>query len=170
MVRRLSLRQSRALRICSQPAPRPGSCPARLAAITGWRNAMSFAGINFIAVLIAAVVAWLVSAGGYMSLGKIEQAAQGKTPEKCKEEMKKPGAFLPFIYAFIGNLVIAWMLAGVLGHLGPGEVTLKNGVITGAFLWFGFILTTMVVNFCFSGRDKRLLLIDLGHWLVVVRV
>ena len=127
---------------------------------------MSFAGINFLAVLIAAVVAWLVSAGWYMSLGKIYQAAQGKTPEQCKVDMQKPGAFLPFIYAFIGNLVIAWMLAGVLGHL--GQVTLKNGVITGAFLWFGFILTTMVVNFCFSGRDKRLLLIDLGNWLIVM--
>ena len=29
-------------------------------------------------------------------------------------------------------------------------------------------LTTMVVNFCFSGRDKRLLLIDLGNWLIVL--
>ena len=129
---------------------------------------MSFAGINFLAVLIAAVVAWLVSAGWYMSLGKIYQAAQGKTPEQCKVDTQKPGAFLPFLYAFIGNLVVAWMLAGVLGHL--GQVTLKNGVITGAFLWFGFILTTMVVNFCFSGRDKRLLLIDLGNWLIVMVV
>jgi hypothetical protein len=129
---------------------------------------MTFAGINFLAVVIAAVVAWLVSAGWYMSLGKIYQAAQGKTPEQCKVDMKKPGAFLPFLYAFIGNLVIAWMLAGVLGHL--GQVTLKNGVISGAFLWFGFILTTMVVNFCFSGRDKRLLLIDLGNWLIVLVV
>ena len=90
---------------------------------------MAFAGINFIAVLVAAVAAWLASAVWYMSLGPIYQAALGKTPEQCKEEMKKPGAFLPFLYAFIGNLVIAWMLAGVLGHL--GQVTLQNGVITG---------------------------------------
>ena len=62
------------------------------------------------------------------------------------------------------------MLAGVLGHLGPGAVTLKNGVITAAFLWFGFILTTMVVNFVFSGRDKRVLAIDLGNWLLVLVV
>jgi hypothetical protein len=84
--------------------------------------------------------------------------------------MQKPGAMLPFLYAFIGNLVIAWMLAGVLGHLGPGAVTPKNGAITAAFIWFGFILTTMVVNFVFSGRDKRLLLIDLGNWLIVLVV
>jgi hypothetical protein len=131
---------------------------------------VTFAGINYIAVIVAAVVAWLASAGWYMSLGRIYQAALGKTPEQCKEEMKKPGAFLPYLYALIGNLVIAWMLAGVLGHLGAGAVSLKNGVISGAFLWFGFILTTMVVNFCFSGRDKRLLFIDLGNWLIVLVV
>jgi hypothetical protein len=127
---------------------------------------MTFAGINVLAVLAAAVAAWLASAVWYMSLGQIYQSALGKTPEQCKEEMKKPGAFLPFLYALIGNLVIAWMLAGVLGHL--GQVTPWNGVISGAFLWFGFILTTMVVNFCFSGRSWRLLLIDLGNWLIVM--
>jgi len=127
---------------------------------------MTFAGINFVAVVVAAVAAWLASAVWYMSLGRVYQAALGKTPEQCKEEMKKPGAFLPFLYALIGNLIIAWMLAGVLGHL--GQVTPWNGVISGAFLWFGFILTTMVVNFCFSGRSGRLLLIDLGNWLIVM--
>jgi hypothetical protein len=131
---------------------------------------VTFAGINYIAVIVAAVVAWFASAGWYMSLGRIYQAALGKTPEQCKEEMKKPGAFLPYLYALIGNLVIAWMLAGVLGHLGAGAVSAKNGVISAAFLWFGFILTTMVVNFCFSGRDRRLLLIDLGNWLIVLVV
>jgi len=47
----------------------------------------------------------------------------------------------PSIYAFIAD--IAWMLAGVLGHLGAGQVTLRNGIISAAFLWFGFVLTTM---------------------------
>jgi hypothetical protein len=131
---------------------------------------MTFAGISYIGVIAAAVAAWIVSAAWYMSLGRIYQAALGKTPEQCKEDMKKPGAFLPFIYAFIANLVIAWMLAGVMGHLGAGQVTLWNGVISAAFLWFGFILTTMVVNSAFSGRDKRLLLIDAGNWLIVLVV
>lgn len=129
---------------------------------------MTFAGINYIAVIVAAVAAWFVSAGWYMSLGRIYQAALGKTAEECRAEMKNPKSLLPFLYAFIGNIVMGWMLAGVLGHL--GQVTVKNGVISAAFLWFGFILTTMVVNFCFSGRDKRVLLIDLGNWLIVLVV
>jgi hypothetical protein len=131
---------------------------------------MAFAGLNYLAIVVAAVVAWLVSAAWYMSLSKVYTAALGKTPAQMAEDRNKPGAFLPFVYALIGNLIIAWMLAGVLGHLGVGQVTLRNGVISGAFLWFGFILTTMVVNFSFSGRDKRLLLIDLGNWLIVLVV
>jgi hypothetical protein len=62
------------------------------------------------------------------------------------------------------------MLAGLLGHLGAGQATLRNGIISAAFIWFGFILTTMIVNFSFSGRDKRLLAIDAGNWLIVLLV
>jgi len=131
---------------------------------------MTFAGINHLAVLIAAVAAWLASAAWYMSLCKVYAAALGKTAEQAAADRKKPGAFLPFIYAFVANIVIAWMLAGVLGHLGPGQVTLGNGVISAAFLWFGFILTTMTVNYSFSGRNRRLLLIDAGNWLIVLLV
>ena len=105
-----------------------------------------------------------------LSLCRVYAAALGKTPEQMAADRNKPGAFLPFIYAFAANVIIAWMLAGVLGHLGPGEVTVKNGVISAVFLWFGFILTTMVVNFNFSGRDKRVLLIDVGNWLIVLVV
>jgi Protein of unknown function (DUF1761) len=131
---------------------------------------MTFAGISYLAVVVAAVVAWLASAAWYMSLGKVYMAALGKTPEEVEADRKKPGAFLPFIYAFVANLIIAWMLGGVLGHLGAGQVTPRNGAISGAFLWFGFILTTMVVNYSFSGRDRRLLLIDVGNWLIVLVV
>jgi len=131
---------------------------------------MAFAGISYPAIVIAAVVAWLASAAWYMSLSRFYLAALGKTPEQAEQDRKKSGAFLPFIYAFVADIVIAWMLAGVLGHLGPGQVTLRNGVIAAAFLWFGFILTTMAVNYSFSGRNMRLLLIDAGNWLIAVVV
>jgi hypothetical protein len=129
---------------------------------------MTFAGINYVAIVVAAIAAWLASAAWYVSLGRTWTAALGKTPAQLEEDRKKPGAFLPFIYALAANLIIAWMLAGVLGHLGVGQVTLRNGAISGAFIWFGFVLTTMAVNYSFSGRDRRLLLIDAGNWLIVL--
>ena len=131
---------------------------------------MTFAGINYLAVAIAAVAAWLASAAWYMSLGRIYVAVLGKTPQQIDADRSKPGAYLPFIYAFIADVIIAWMLAGVIGHLGPGQVTLRNGVISAAFIWFGFILTTIAVNYSFAGRDRRLLLIDVGNWLAVLVV
>src|ERR1700691_4619138 len=101
---------------------------------------MAFAGIDHLAVLVAAVIAWLASAAWYMSLGKVYTAALGKTPEQMAADRKKPGAFLPFVYAFVANIVIAWMLAGLLGHLGPGQATPQNGIISAAVLWVSLIL------------------------------
>jgi hypothetical protein len=131
---------------------------------------MAFAGINYVAIVVAAVVAWLVGAAWYMSLGRVWTAAQGITVEQMEARRKQPGAFLPFIYTFVAELIMAWVLAGLLGHLGPGQVTLVNGIISGAFIWFGFVITTLVTNYAFAGRSPRLILIDGGHWLLVLVV
>jgi hypothetical protein len=47
-------------------------------------------------------------------------------------------------------------------------VTVRRGVIAGALCWFGFVLTTMAVNNIFARRDRRLILVDGGHWLLVL--
>jgi hypothetical protein len=127
---------------------------------------MSFAGVNYLAIVIAAVAAWLAGAAWYMGLGKLWTAALGMTPDQMHQAKSRPGAHLPFLYAFIAELVMAWVLAGLLGHI--GALTLRGGVISGAFVWLGFVITTLVVNYTFAMRDWRLLLIDGGHWLVVL--
>jgi Protein of unknown function (DUF1761) len=129
---------------------------------------MTFAGLNYLAIVIAAIVAWVAGAVWYTSLGKIWTAAQGLTPEKMQERKGKPGAYLPFIYCFVAELVMAWVLAGLMAHLGAGQVTLLNGVISGAFCWLGFVITTLVVGNTFQMRDMRLIWIDGGHWLIVL--
>jgi len=55
-----------------------------------------------------------------------------------------------------------------MGHLGAGQVTLLNGIISGAFCWLGFVITTLVPNVTFAMRDKQLIWIDGGHWLIVL--
>ena len=129
---------------------------------------MAFAGINYWAVLVAAVAAWLVGAVWYMALSKPWLAALGKTEADMKGPDGKPKSYAPFILAFVAALIMAWMLAGILGHL--GAVTVKNGVIAGAFCWFGFVLTTITVNNAFGGRKPMLTVIDAGHWLAALVV
>ncbi len=129
---------------------------------------MSFAGMNYLAIVIAAVIGWLVGAVWYGALfGKPWMAANNLTPETIKA---RGAAVLPFVIAFAAQLIMAWVLAGLLGHLGPGQVTVRSGVISAAFCWLGFVITTMAVNNAFAGRKPALLLIDGGHWLAVLAV
>jgi hypothetical protein len=135
---------------------------------------MSFAGINYLAIVIAAVAAWLAGAAWYGALAKPWVAAQGKTMEEFQAQRAalrgSTAAYAPFIIAFVAELVMAWALAGVIGHLGAGQVTLRNGVISAFFLWLGFVVTTLAVNYAFAARGLKLAAIDAGHWLLVLLV
>ena len=124
---------------------------------------MTFAGINYWAVLVAGVAAWGFGALWYMALGNPWKAAHGFTAEQIRAHHGKGAPPWPLIVSFIADLVMAWVLAGVLGHL--GAVTLANGVISAAFLWFGFVITTLTVNNMFGLRSHKLIAIDGGHWL-----
>jgi len=129
---------------------------------------MTFAGVNYLAVLIAAVASWLAGAAWYMTLAKPWMAALGRTPEQMEACKKQPHSYLPFIYAFAAAFILAFVLAGLVGHLGPGQVTLRNGIISGLFCWLGFVFTTMLVNNSFALRSPKLLAIDGGYWLLVL--
>jgi hypothetical protein len=118
--------------------------------------------MNYLAVVVAAVAGFAVGAVWYMALGKVWMQALGK-----KKEDMNPSP-MPFIISAVALLVMAWMLAGVMGHL--GQVTVRGGVITGAFLWLGFVLTTTGVNQAFEGMKPMLTAIDVGHWLAVLVV
>jgi hypothetical protein len=123
---------------------------------------MAFAGMNYLAILIAAVAAFAWGAAYYMALSKQWLAAVGRT-----EPNKSPA---PFVISFVALVVMAFVLSGAIGHLGPGNVTVKNGIISGVILWAGFVATTVFVNNAYPGRKYMLSLIDGIHWLGVLVV
>src|SRR2546423_2997770 len=131
---------------------------------------MTFAGINYPAILIAAVIGWLSGAAYYSALGTRWVEAQGKTMEDFHAHRAAikgtPAAWLPFALAFAADLVMAWVLAGMVGHL--GTVTIRSAVISALFAWGGFVVTTVVLNYSFGGRRYLLAAIDAGHWLIVL--
>ncbi|HEY2136365.1 MAG TPA: DUF1761 domain-containing protein [Xanthobacteraceae bacterium] len=127
---------------------------------------MTFAGMNYWAILLAAVAGWIAGAAWYMSLGKVWQAAVGMTTEQMAACRQRPYAWVPFVLVFCTNLAMAWTLAGILGHF--GEVTIKDGIITGALCWFGFVITSLLVINAFAMRPYRLTAIDGGHYLLVL--
>jgi len=131
---------------------------------------MTFAGINYWAVLIAAVAGWMVGGIWYGVLGKRWLAALGKTEAEMKTGHGAVSFYAPFVFAFAAALLMAWILAGILGHLGPGQITLRSGAISAAFCWLGFVATSMLVNYSFARHKCSLLLIDGGHWLIALVV
>lgn len=120
---------------------------------------MIFTGISYLAVIVAAIAGFVFGMGWYMLFGKQWMAAIG-----MKEQPKPTAA--PFIIAFVSQLVMAWLLAGLIGHL--GEVTVAQALITAASVWVGFVLMTMIVNHRFQGSPWSLTAIDSGHWLGVL--
>jgi hypothetical protein len=125
---------------------------------------MAFAGMNYLAVLVAAVAGFAFGAAYYMTLSNVWLAAIGMT----KAELAGKRSPTPFIVSIVALLIMAWVLAGTIGHLGQGQVTLKNGVISGLFVWLGFVITTLSVNYAFGQRKPMLTAIDGIYWLGVL--
>lgn len=125
---------------------------------------MSFEGVNYLAVIVAAVLAFAFGAGWYGTLGQRWMKAARMKPEDAKMD--------PVLFGttFLCQLVMAWVMAGMVAHFGAGQVTLWNGVVSGFFVWLGFMATTMIVNQRFQGFGWDLSLIDGAHWLGVALI
>jgi hypothetical protein len=121
---------------------------------------MTFAGVNYLAVLIAAIAAFAWGAAYYMTLSRQWLAAVGRI-----EPNRSPA---PFVISFVALLVMAWVLAGMVAHFGSGALTAKNGIVSGLFVWLGFVATTVFVNNAYPGRKYILSVIDSIHWLGVL--
>ncbi|WP_319531561.1 DUF1761 domain-containing protein [uncultured Cohaesibacter sp.] len=119
------------------------------------------------AALAAALAGFAVGAIWYMALGKQWMRAAGLTEQDIKGESGRPST-TPFIIAAIANLVMATMLFGILVHV--GDPTVRRGMLSGLFIWIGFVATTCSVNYAYQKKPFRLTLIDAGHWLVNLMV
>lgn len=127
---------------------------------------MDFAGMNYWAVVFAAAASFIFGGFFYGVFGKQWLDALGKT----EEEIKRSGYIGTMVMTFVAQLLMAFVLAGLIGHLGPGQVTLGNGIISAFFIWSGFVASTLTVNYSFQQRGFMLTLIDGVHWLCVLLI
>ena len=129
---------------------------------------MHLASINWLAVIIAGIAGWLVGAVWYNVLSKQWLAAQGKTMETAKQDAGGQSLPVLLVIVFAANLIMAVMLYGIMTHVGP--FTVRSGMISGALIWFGFVITVIATNYAFQGRKPMLTVIDGGYWLAVLLV
>lgn len=120
--------------------------------------------VNYLAIVIAALAAFGLGLIWHTVLLKPWLKALGKT----RTDVERKGYTVPFLITFVALLVMSWMLAGVMAHM--GQVSVRGGLITGALVWLGFVLTTMGTNDAFAGVKPLLTLIDTGYWLAALLV
>ncbi len=123
---------------------------------------MAFAGMNYLAVAIAAAASFALGAAWYGVFAKQWMAAAGVT-----QETRNTGKSI-YLVAAGCQLVMAFLLAGAIGHLDRADI--PGAPITAAFLWLGFVMTTMTVNHRFQGKSWNLTLIDGGYWLLTLLI
>ena len=127
---------------------------------------MAFAGVNYAAIFAAAVAGFLFGGVYYGVLSNAWLSAIGKS----KEEIQKTGMAVPMVVTGIALLVMAWVLAGIIGHFGAGRITLTTGLISGLMCWIGFVATTIATNHAYQGAKGSLTIIDSGYWLGVLLI
>jgi hypothetical protein len=120
--------------------------------------------INWLAAIVAAIVAWLIGALWYspMLLGKQWVAAHGFTPERIAAMQK--GAAKAYGGSVICFLAIALTLAVLVGYLGMGHWL--QGAKLGLLLWAGIAAPLALIAHLYSDRRFATFVIDAGYQLV----
>ena len=125
---------------------------------------MTFGGLHYQGVFVAAVASLVFGAIYYMALSKLWTSALGTHASEARFGLSRT----TYSITALCELVMAYMLAGVLGHLGRHQVTVQNGAVAALLLWVGFVATTMMVNYRYQGQKTALFWFDAIHWLGVL--
>ncbi len=122
--------------------------------------------INLLAILVAAVANMVLGFLWYSPIlfGKKWLLAVGKTEDQLKSEKKGIGK--TYLLTFIGALVMAYVLAHIVGY--TGATTISGGIQAGFWMWLGFVVTTSLGGLLFEKRPPAIFYITSGYYLVAL--
>ena len=124
---------------------------------------MDFSAINWLAVLVAALIPFAIGFPWYGPLfGKAWMRETGMTEEKAAEgNMAKI-----FSLSFAAQLIMATFLAIFFfgDPASAGQINAGNGAFYGFLTGFGWITMAMVVNALFEQKSFTYMLINGGYW------
>jgi len=130
---------------------------------------MTVPAVNYLAVLAAAVVMFILGGLWYSPLlfAKRWIALQGRTEEQMRAQAAAGNMPLMYVSAFVCSLITAIIMAHILAHM---AFIMPTGAVHGAFFgfmaWLGFAAPTSYATALFSGKPKQLWLIDSMYYLV----
>lgn len=114
--------------------------------------------LNYAAVAVAAVAAFVAAFGYYVALGK-QLAAAGS----AAAENERPSPWLVPV-ELVKHLVIAAVIAGLVV---TADITgVPGGLLLGAALWVAFPVTLLVGSVFHEKTPLRLAVLHAGDWLL----
>jgi hypothetical protein len=129
-----------------------------------------FAGLTIWALPLAATVSFVFGGLWYGLLAKPWMRAAKLDETRIAES----GGQTPTLLAltWLCEFLMAWMFAGILLHMvkSGAPATAATGLISGFFLWLGFVAPTLVINQRYQLQPWSLTAIDGGHWLGVLLI
>src|ERR1700730_17921674 len=117
---------------------------------------------NYAAVVVAAVVYWVLGAVWYAVLfGKAWMAFEHITEEQARS---MPNPWLPYVISFLLNVLIAFVLAQLIAW--RSATTAARGAALGIFIWIGFVGPTTYTTYMYEMRPSGLFAINEFYPLV----
>ena len=121
---------------------------------------MSVVAINWLAVIVAAIVKFAIGAVWFTALfGQRWRRLMG-VPEGAAMD----GIATAMIVQIVGDLIMAYILARFIGHY--GATSLWGGVLIGFMAWLGFVATIMAGQIFYEKKKPEMIAIGAGYQLV----
>jgi len=119
-------------------------------------------GVNYLAVIVAAVVALVIGFAYYapQTMGKRWMAYLGTT----QAQLGNPGP-TGIVAGIVASLVNAWVLAVLSLNLGGS--TIADGAMLGVICWLGFMATITAAEISFQKLPWGLWVLNNAHNVIV---
>jgi hypothetical protein len=122
--------------------------------------------INLLAVLGSAIAMMVIGMVWYGPLFGQQWMALMGLKKQDMDKAKKKGMGPTYIVAFIGTLVMAYVLAHTVDYAEATDFI--GGAQAGFWIWLGFIAPVMLGQVLWEGKSTRLYLINASHYLVAL--
>jgi hypothetical protein len=117
--------------------------------------------VNWLAVIVAAVVMFAIGAAWYTVLFGQQWRALMGIPEGTQPE----GFVQALVVGFIGNLLEAYVLALFIGYA-TATSNIMTGLTVAFWAWLGFVVSIMVPSIFFERKPPMVVAINASHQLV----
>ena len=119
--------------------------------------------INYPAVLVAAILHWILGAVWYGVFSSKFIELMAWTPAQLAA-MENQSETKNYILAFLSSLVLVYILAHFVQY--TKATNLIGGLQTAFWLWLGFVVTTQLPTVLCEGRKTGLYLLSIGYQFV----